>query len=201
MAVVAEKTIEFFKGEKVLLSGFLKHPSPYPNERVQIFIDGANLYRFLKEECGSAKLDFLEFARRLCNGRKLVRINYYISTVNPQRNATVAANQQRFLNKLRNVPYVTISHRPLRYAASKSFEKGLDVLMATDIITNALRDCYDTAILVSGDGDFAPVLDEVKRAGKQVENAAFQSGRSDALINTSDRFIELDKHGLKGAIK
>lgn len=69
------------------------------------------------------------------------------------------------------------------------------------MLTNALRDCYDTAILVSGDGDFAPVLEEIARAGKQVENAVFRSGRSDALISASDLFIELNKDDLKGCFK
>ena len=61
------------------------------------------------------------------------------------------------------------------------------------MLTGALRNCYDTAIMVSGDGDFAPVLEEIKREGKQIENATFSSCRSDALINASDLFIELTK--------
>jgi len=75
-------------------------------------------------------------------------------------------------------------------------EKGVDVLIATDMLTGALRDCYDTAILISGDGDFVEVIEEIKRAGKQVENATFASNHSDALINAADLFLELTKSDL-----
>lgn len=92
---------------------------------------------------------------------------------------------------------MTVKHRPLTYRKGVPLEKGLDILIATDMLAAALNNCYDTAILVSGDGDFVPVLDEVKRAGKQVENATFSSLRSDALINASDLFIELTPEGLR----
>jgi len=69
------------------------------------------------------------------------------------------------------------------------------------MLTGALRNCYDTAILVSGDGDFVGVLEEIKRTGKQVENATFSSSRSDALINAADLFIELSKKELSYCLK
>jgi len=179
------------------LSDFLKTKLELdPRERVQIFIDGSNLYHALKAECQSTKLDYWQFSKLLANGRKLIRTNYYISTIDATRSADTAISQQRFLDALRHVPYVTIRSRPLTYKNNIPVEKGVDILIAADMLTGALRDCYDTAILVSGDGDFAPVLDEIKRAGKQVENATFSSCRSDALINASDLFIELCKGDL-----
>jgi uncharacterized LabA/DUF88 family protein len=175
------------------LTDFLKLPQ-IAAERVQIFIDGSNLYHALRNECPGSGLDYGEFSRLICNGRKLIRTNYYISMIDAARDEEKAKSQQRFMNALRQVPYLTVSHRPLRYTPDDiPFEKGVDILIATDMLTGALRDCYDTAILVSGDGDFAPVLDEIKRAGKQVENACFQSSRSDALVNAADLFIELSK--------
>lgn len=178
------------------LSDFLKTQSD-SRERVQIFIDGSNFYHGLKNECGKTTLDYLQFSKLLAHGRKLIRLNYYTSTVDSTRDSAKAMGQQRFLDALRHVPYITIKHRPLNYRKGIPFEKSVDILMATDMLTGALRDCYDTAILVSGDGDFVPVLDEIKRAGKQVENATFCSTRSDALINASDLFIELTEDGLR----
>lgn len=172
-----------------------------PRERVQIFIDGSNLYHGLKSECGTTKLDYLKFSEILSNGRKLIRVNFYISTVDSKRDLTTAKQQQRFLEHLRHIPYITIQKRRLRYKGTQPSEKGLDVLIATDMLTGALRNCYDTAILVSGDGDFVGVLEEIKRAGKQVENATFSSSRSDALINAADLFIELSKKELSYCLK
>jgi len=69
-----------------------------PRERVRIFIDGSNLYHGLKSECGTTKLDYLKFSEILANGRKLIRVNFYISTVDSKRDLTTAKQQQRFLS-------------------------------------------------------------------------------------------------------
>lgn len=183
------------------LSDFLKLRYD-PKDRVQIFIDGSNLYHALKDECENVNLDYLKFSYLLANGRKLIRTYFYISTLDTNRSKPeTVKGQQRFLGALREVPYITIKHRPLNYTKGVPVEKGVDILIATDMLTNALRDGYDTAILVSGDGDFAPVLEEIARAGKQVENAAFRSSRSDALVSASDLFVELNKSDLVGCFK
>lgn len=168
----------------------------YPNERVQIFIDGANFYKALEKECATHRLDYGKFATRVVAGRKLVRINYYISTLNAGKEAEAARNQQKFLRALQATPFVTIKTRPLHYKAAEKGkgEKGIDILLASDMLSQAHVNGYDTAILVSGDGDFAPVLDEIKKMGKRVENACFKSSRSDALVTVADVFIELDKN-------
>ncbi len=182
------------------LSEFSRNPGDR-GERVQIYIDGSNLYHALKAECGNTKLDYFRFSKLLANGRKLIRLNYYTATLDPTREPEPAKRHQKFLDSLRHVPYVSIKHRPLHYAKGVPLEKGVDILIATDMLTGALRNCYDTAILVSGDGDFAEVLEEIKRAGKQVENATFLSSRSDALINAADLFIGLTKEGLKDCFR
>ncbi len=182
------------------LSDFLKTKKD-PSERVQIFIDGSNFYHGLKSDCGNVKLDYLKFSELLVGGRKLIRLNYYTSTVDAKRDSATAISQQRFLDAIRHVPYINIKYKPLKYRGNIPFEKGVDILIATDMLTAALRDCYDTAILVSGDGDFVEVLEEIKRAGKQVENATFLSSRSDALINAADLFIEFNKVDLGECFK
>jgi len=175
----------------------LKTQKTNEHEKVQIFIDGSNLYHGLKNDCSNTMLDFTLFAGMLCRGRTLIRSTYYIGTIDATRNKDQAQGQQKFLSKLRYYPYLDVKTRPLTYKKGGAVEKGVDILIATDMLTGALRNCYDTAVLVSGDGDFAPVLDEIKRAGKQVENATFSSCRSDALVNASDLFIELTKEDLK----
>lgn len=57
----------------------------------------------------------------------------------------------------------------------------------------AFNNVYDTAILVSADADFAPVIEAVKELGKHVENAAFEKRKSWELHKASDLFISLNK--------
>jgi uncharacterized LabA/DUF88 family protein len=46
--------------------------------------------------------------------------------------------------------------------------KGVDIALTKDMLSHAFRDNYDAAVLVSGDGDYVPLVEEVKRLGKQV---------------------------------
>ena len=50
-------------------------------------------------------------------------------------------------------------------------EKAVDVKLAVDLLE--LADIYDTAIIVSGDGDYVPVVQAVKNRGKRVVNVSF----------------------------
>ena len=66
--------------------------------------------------------------------------------------------------------------------------KQVDISLTTDLLSNAYRDRYDVAVVISGDGDFIPVLSEVRRLGKQVILMALSSGRSPKLAWSSDYF-------------
>lgn len=48
------------------------------------------------------------------------------------------------------------------------FEKGVDVLMAMEILQIALDDRIDLAVLITGDGDFVPLVRAVMKRGKRV---------------------------------
>jgi uncharacterized LabA/DUF88 family protein len=56
----------------------------------------------------------------------------------------------------------------------------------------SLVGCYDTAVLVSGDGDLAYAVDAVSYRGVRVEVVSLRSMTSDSLINVSDRYIDLE---------
>lgn len=174
----------------------------YPNERVQVFIDGANLYEAMKQEISDHNIDYHKLGLKLVGGRKMIRINYYVSELNPEWDEG-AGNQQKFLAALRHLPFFTVRTRPLRYSPDKQkkWEKGIDILIATDMLTGAYLNGYDTVMLVSGDGDFAPVLDEIKKMGRRVENAFFFKRRADALVGSCDVFVNLDKEMLKDCLR
>jgi uncharacterized LabA/DUF88 family protein len=69
--------------------------------------------------------------------------------------------------------------------------KGADITLAKDLLSNAFLDNYVVAILVVGDGDFVPLVEEVKRLGKIVYVAFFEGkehGLNPDLIIASDFF-------------
>ncbi|MFN3264872.1 MAG: NYN domain-containing protein, partial [Aquificaceae bacterium] len=73
-------------------------------------------------------------------------------------------------------------------------EKEVDIMLATDMLSMAYMNTYDTAVLVSGDSDFSYTVEEVQRIGKRVENATFKRTSSYHLRKVCDRFLLLDDY-------
>jgi hypothetical protein len=71
--------------------------------------------------------------------------------------------------------------------------KGVDVTLTKDVLSHAFLNNYDTAVLVAGDGDYVPLVTELKRLGKVVYVYFFvSSGMSPELRLASDTFFPMD---------
>jgi uncharacterized LabA/DUF88 family protein len=166
------------------------------DERVAIFIDGSNFYHCLKLEFGKASIDFEAFAQKLIGDRKLIRVYYYNAARRREDGEQGYQEQQRFFNRLRKIPYITVKLGRLEKRGNTTVEKGVDINIAVDMLRYAHNDAYDTAILVSGDGDFATAVEAVKDRGKHVEVATVKTGQSYHLRNACDRFISVNEQFL-----
>ncbi|MEX1254128.1 MAG: NYN domain-containing protein [Dehalococcoidia bacterium] len=149
--------------------------------RVAVFIDGSNLHHRL-QECGwPTRVDIRAFSERLVGSRGLVQAYYYNvpppRTLRPEQ----VAGQERYYSLIRGLELVRfrLGHlQERRVPGGVVFEeKGVDVTLAIDMLTGAFEDRYDSAVLVSSDGDFAPLVREVQRYGKRVEYVYFRGGR------------------------
>jgi uncharacterized LabA/DUF88 family protein len=72
--------------------------------------------------------------------------------------------------------------------------KGVDIALTKDMLSNAFQDNYDVAVLVAGDGDYVPLVEEVKRLGKLVYLMFLDhpaAGFSTPLRLASDEFYDL----------
>ncbi|MDA1280253.1 MAG: NYN domain-containing protein [Chloroflexi bacterium] len=163
------------------------------NDRVMVFIDGSNLYHVLTQGCGRHDLQFDKFATKLANGRQLQRIYYYNIRQESDSNPNMRTEQQKFLDSMYDTPYVEVRLGIWKQRGDIMVEKGVDVMLATDLVTHAYDDHYDTAIVVSGDADFYPALQAVKDVGKHVEVAAFDMNLSAESARVSDVTIKLNK--------
>ena len=81
--------------------------------------------------------------------------------------------------------------------ADGSKKGNLDVEIAVDMMT--LIGCYDTAVLVSGDGDLAYAVNAVSYRGVRIEVVSLRSMTSDSLINVADAYVDLEE--IKDQIK
>lgn len=77
-----------------------------------------------------------------------------------------------------------------RYAETTVMvEKAVDVMLAIDMVVMAERDEYDTAYLLSADGDLTPAVEVVCASGRKVFVASAQSGAR--LAGACNSFIRL----------
>lgn len=71
-------------------------------------------------------------------------------------------------------------------------QKGVDTLIAVDMLVGAFTNLFSVAVLVAGDADFVPVVNEVKRRGVTVVVVGEDKHLSTDLKRAADRFIPLD---------
>ena len=167
-------------------------------KRVAIFIDGSNLYHALRDNLSRVDLNFAEFTTKVCAGRPLFRVYYYNVMQDPLQRPDAHREQQEFLDTLRKTPYLEVRLGSTKLLQGVPVEKGIDIMLATDLLHYAWDNLYDVAVLVSGDGDFAYALQAVKNMGKHVEVAYFESNVSKNLLEVADNKLLLDRNFLRG---
>ena len=162
------------------------------SDRVAIFIDGSNLYHSLKNNFKRYDLNFAEFARKLCGQRRLIRTYYYNVLQDPSQKIEGHREQSDFLDTLRKTPYLELRLGTTKMSQGVQVEKGIDVMIATDLLYFAANNMYDIAVLVSGDSDFSYTLQVVKNMGKHIEVAYFENAVSKDLLSVADHLHSLD---------
>lgn len=162
-------------------------------ERVAIFIDGANLLHGLQQDFNRIDVDFEALVTKLLDSRQLTRCYYYSALPDQSRDPDRYTRQQKFLNAIQRKPYFSVVLGRLETRPSGIYvEKGVDIALAIDMLDLAYHNTYDTAIIISGDGDFSRAVEIVQRMGKHVENAVPPSVHSFHLQKTCDRTINLN---------
>lgn len=155
------------------------------DERVMIFIDLANTERRVRKfNLWNLRLDYEEFRELLTMDRRLVKSIVYDSCTGE------SDYRWAFFECLEKMGFQLVVRD---YLHSDKEQKEVDVAMAMGMLTEAYRDSFDTAIVVSGDRDFLPALEALKDMGKRVEVASFMDNASNAVIEYADRFINMDK--------
>jgi len=71
-------------------------------------------------------------------------------------------------------------------------QKGVDVLLAVDMINKAYTEQYDFGVLIAGDSDFVDVVNAVKDSGKRVFGMYFRGHIAEDLYDALDARIEID---------
>ncbi|MEQ1500176.1 MAG: NYN domain-containing protein [Parcubacteria group bacterium] len=158
----------------------------HKNQRVGIFIDTQNLYHCAKNIYGS-KVNFGQVVKDGLAGRSLTRAVAYVIT-------TESGDEKNFFEALEKMGIETKT-KNLQIFAGGSKKADWDVGLAVDAIKLAPK--LDAIILVTGDGDFVPLVEYLQNQGIQVEVMSFGKATSAKLIEITDDFIDLDNNPRK----
>jgi len=180
----------------------------YPVDRVVIFIDGANLLAGIKRSLGDTfRYDIFKLVSLLKKSRQLIRAYYYDGIYPYPAEHLPPETREHFMEERRKKEDfvrilrgtgITARLTELRVIKVKEewlpIQKGVDVRLAVDAITLGFRNAYDIAVFVSGDGDLAEVMYEIKALGKRVEVASFKETMAEILWEASDKIWLLEEY-------
>lgn len=151
-----------------------------PAQRVGVFVDVQNMY-YSARALYDQRVDFGEILKEAVGDRQLIRAFAYVIEAGKEE-------ESKFFDALMERGYTLRSKELLRFHGGN--EKGdWDIGMAMDIVK--LADKLDAIVLVSGDGDFAELLEYVKSRGCQAEVMAFGSSASSQLREAADAVLDL----------
>lgn len=188
----------------------MKTAPSYANHRVGIFVDVQNLYHSAKN-LYHGRVNYAELLKNLVGGRDLIRAMAYVvksEGVEPQRppgsrTARVSALRQAedgngdlssegaFFEALEKAGF-ELRMKDLQIFAGGMKKADWDVGMAVDAIR--MSAFLDVVILVTGDGDFLPLIDYLKwGAGRLVEVAAFRRSASSKIQEAADKFFNIEE--------
>lgn len=155
----------------------------HQNQRVGIFIDVQNVYHSAKN-LYHARVNFKELIKTLVQNRQLIRAVAYVVK------SETAEGEGAFFEALQKSG-LELRIKDLQVLPGGEKKADWDVGMAVDAIRMA--DFLDVVVLVTGDGDFIPLVEYLQSGlGRQVEVAAFSRTASAKLREAADRFVEIE---------
>lgn len=163
-------------------------------QRVAVFIDVQNMYHSARN-LYDRRVNFREILKAAVAGRQLIRAFAYVVS-------TESGEEKQFFEALERLGIET-REKDLQIYYGGMKKADWDVGMAIDAVR--LSNSVEVIVIVSGDGDFIPLVDYLRNQGKQTEVIAFGKSASSKLREIADDFVDLsenkDLYLLKGTSK
>ena len=153
--------------------------------RVGLFVDVANISGAARR-FGNRPVDYRQLLVEVVGKRHLVVARAYAI----DKGGGFAA----FARALKQAGFKVAAKKPKRFADG-TVKADWDIGMAIDMLTQHQH--LDVLVLGSGDGDFVPLVSELRKRGVRVEGVGFQERSADELVRAVDHFIELDESVLE----
>jgi uncharacterized LabA/DUF88 family protein len=182
----------------------MKSTASYSNQRVGIFVDVQNLYHSAKN-LYHGRVNYAELIKHLVGDRQLIRAMAYVvksegivetmphvdRTPSHEREGKPDLSTEAAFFEALEKAGLELRMKDLQVWADGAKKADWDVGMAVDAIR--MSSFLDVIVLVTGDGDFLPLIDYLKwGAGRVVEVAAFRRSASGKLQEAADVFTSIE---------
>ena len=159
----------------------------YKNQRIGVFVDVQNLY-YSARYVYNSKVNFAAVLKAAVGNRVPIRAIAYVIKADVKE-------EQNFFDALEMIGY-EVKAKDLQIFAGGAKKGDWDIGLAMDTIEMAPK--LDTIVIVSGDGDYVPLVRHLRHAlGCRIEAVAFGKSSSADLIKEVDSFMDLDKESKK----
>ena len=164
-------------------------PSQYAEQRVGVFVDVANMY-YSAKAMYQQKVNFKAILEEAVGDRNLIRALAYVVQADIPEEAG-------FFEALERIGFeVKAKELQVFYGGHKKGDWDVGIAMDTIKLSTKI----DVVVLVSGDGDFVPLVEYLQSNGQKVEVMAFGRSASGKLRDAVDKFIDLDANPKKFVI-
>ncbi len=152
----------------------------HSNQRVAVLIDTQNMYHSAKHIHG-ARLAFGKVVENLADGRPIVRAIAYVAK-------SKTGEEAPFFEALQEAG-IELRVKDVQEFSSGEKKADWDVGLAIDAVK--LSPKCDAIVLMSGDGDFVPLVEYLQEHGLYVEVAAFAESTNAQLKTVCDKFTDI----------
>jgi uncharacterized LabA/DUF88 family protein len=152
------------------------------SKNVAVFVDVANI--FYAAKAAGVDIDYVTLLKAATAGRDFVRA-YAYTGLDPDND-----NQRQFHSFLSRSGYKVVSKDIRKYGDGR-IKANLDIELVVDMMRMANH--IDIAVVVSGDGDFAPAIRAVQQQGVRVEVVSFRGNTSSDLVEVADVFTDISQ--------
>lgn len=157
--------------------------------RVAVFVDGANM--FYSQKKALFFIDYKRVREHFTQGHEFFKAFFYVGS-----NAPPAVEDKKFQDFLIYQAGFTVRTKPVKQIFDEETGEprqkcNLDIEIAVEMFKEIEH--YDTAILMSGDGDFESVVELLRSRGKLVEVVASRQMLARELANAAHRIHYLEE--------
>ena len=181
--------------------------APYPpqgggfpeSRRVMLFIDGGYLRRKLDDLERGKEWDVGVYVTNIFNNFssvfrfELIRAYYYDAICEKEKDPELYEQSRKLFDSIDQKDNIEVKKGTLIISQKRKEQKGVDILIAIDMLTKAYNNHYDVAILLCGDRDFIPLIRAVKdMTGKRMYGVSIEKC-PDELKRQFDKHYEIQR--------